>query len=233
MANKSTKANKKAEAAAAEPKNGEKVAKAVSKSEQFFQKYDSLLTWILVGIIVVIFGIYAINKWVMKPQRIEAASQSFVAERYFRQDDFDKALNGDGNSLGFLDIIKKYGAKGGRDVYFYAGICEYRQGNYEEAVKYLKKYKCDEPVAAARALSNIGDCYVNMDDNATALTYYKKAVAKGDNQFAAKYMLKAGIVCEELGKNDEALKFYNDIKVKYPQTYEAYEIDKYISRISK
>lgn len=46
-------------------------------------------------------------------------------------------------------------------------------------------------------------------------------------------MLKAGIMCEELGDNATALKYYNDIKVKYPQTYEAYEIDKYIARISK
>ncbi|MCI2081640.1 MAG: tetratricopeptide repeat protein [Bacteroidales bacterium] len=232
MANKSKKAKKKT-TKANEANNEENVGTAVSKTELFFQKYDKLLTWILVGIIVVIFGIYAVNKWVRKPKREEATSQTFVAERYFRQDEFGKALNGDGNNLGFLDIIKHYGAMGGEDVYFYTGICEYNQGNYEEAIMYLKKYKSKEPVTAARALCNIGDSYVNLNDNENALKYYKKAIEKADNPFTAKYMLKAGIICEELGENDEALKYYNDIKIKYPQTYEAYEIDKYISRITK
>jgi tetratricopeptide (TPR) repeat protein len=232
MAKKNNKAVK-ATKPNADQNNGENVGKAVSKTEQFFTKYDSLITWIMVGVIVLIFGIYAFNKWVMKPQREEAAAQTFVAERYFREDNFDAALNGDGNNLGFLDIIKHYGAKGGSDVYFYTGICEMQKGNYQDAIKYLKKYKSDDAVTAARAISNIGDCYANLGDNAKSLTYYKEAIAKADNDFTAKYMLKAGIMCEELGDNASALKYYNDIKVKYPQTYEAYEIDKYIARISK
>lgn len=132
--NKPTKATK----STADQNNGENVGTAVSKTEQFFTKYDTLITWIMVGIIVVVFGVYAINKWVMKPQREEAAAQSFVAERYFRQDNFDAALNGDGNNLGFLDIIKHYGDKGGSDVYFYTGICEMQKGNYQDAIKYLR-----------------------------------------------------------------------------------------------
>jgi len=36
---------------------------------------------------------------------------------------------------------------------------------------------------------------------------------------------------EELGDKENAIKAYEEIKVKYPQTVEGYEIDKYISRI--
>ena len=49
---------------------------------------------------------------------------------------------------------------------------------------------------------------------------------------AANYMLKAGILLEETGKAAEALKIYEEIKVKYPSTPEGYEISKYISRIN-
>jgi TolA-binding protein len=44
-------------------------------------------------------------------------------------------------------------------------------------------------------------------------------------------LLKAGIVAEELGNNDKALEFYKEIQVKYPQTFEGYEVNKYISRL--
>ena len=44
-------------------------------------------------------------------------------------------------------------------------------------------------------------------------------------------MLKAGVVCEQMGDNEKALTYYKAIKDKYPQSIEGYDIDKYISRI--
>ena len=49
--------------------------------------------------------------------------------------------------------------------------------------------------------------------------------------FAAGYLLKAGAVAEKLGQNAKALGFYETIKDQYPQSVEAYDIDKYIGRI--
>ena len=82
-----------------------------------------------------------------------------------------------------------------------------------------------------RALACTGDAYSMLEDYETALSYYLQAAETEDNIFAASYLLKAGIICEELGRNDEALAHYRVIKDKYPQSYEGYEIDKYISRI--
>ena len=49
--------------------------------------------------------------------------------------------------------------------------------------------------------------------------------------FAAGYLLKAGQVAEKLGENEKALGYYETIKDSYPQSMEAYDIDKYIARI--
>ena len=49
--------------------------------------------------------------------------------------------------------------------------------------------------------------------------------------FAAGSLLKAGAVAEKLGQNDKALSYYEQIKDQYPQSMEAYDIDKYIGRI--
>ena len=82
-----------------------------------------------------------------------------------------------------------------------------------------------------RALAGIGDAYSIAGEYENALKYYLQASQVEDNIFAATYLLKAGIICEELGRNDEALAHYRVIKDKYPQTFEGYEIDKYITRI--
>ena len=58
-----------------------------------------------------------------------------------------------------------------------------------------------------------------------------KAAKVSDNMFSATYLLKAGITYEELGQRDKALAAYKEIKDKYPQSMEGYDIDKYISRI--
>ena len=153
------------------------------------------------------------------------------AEENFRGGDYELALNGDGNTLGFVQIIDEYGTKAGKAVYFYAGVCELQLGNFESAIKYLEAYKGSDAILEARATACIGDAYVGLEDYGKALNYFEKAAKAADNMFAAGYLLKAGAVAEKLGENAKALSFYQTIKDQYPQSMEGYEIDKYIGRI--
>ena len=203
----------------------------VSKFEQFIKKYEKILTWSVIAVLVIVFGSLAINRWVVKPAQEEARGQMFAAEALFAQGEYAQALEGDGNNLGFNQVIDRYGAKAGKAVWLYAGICAYNTGDYETAAEYLKKYNGKDKILKARALSCLGDAYVNLDRKADALKSYKKAAALEENIFRAGYLLKAGTLCEEMGDEAQALKYYQEIKTGYPQSIEAYEIDKYISRI--
>ncbi len=209
----------------------ESVGNAVSRTEEFFKSNGKLLSYIGIAIVVIAAVIVLLINFYFKPLKEEAIAQTFTAEQYFRAGDFEKALNGDGNALGFGQIIDEYGAKAGKAVYLYAGICELQQGNAESALTYLNRYNGTEPVLEGRALACKGDAYSMLGDYAQALKNYLAAAATEDNTFAATYLLKAGIVCEEMGDAAQALKHYKTIKDKYPQTYEGYEIDKYINRI--
>lgn len=215
-----------------ENQNQQAVGQAVSGTEEFLKKNGKLLGWIAIGIIAVVAICLAVSQWVIKPARAAALDDSFAAENYFATGDYKTALEGDGSSLGFRDIIAQYGAKAGKAVYMYAGVSELQLKNYDEAIKYLKKYNGKDDILAARALSCLGDAYVGNGDLNAGLAAYDKAIKKADNQFAAAYMLKAGITCEELGDNAKALEYYKAIKDKYPQSLEAYDIDKYIARIN-
>ncbi len=71
----------------------------------------------------------------------EAQSQMYQAERYLEMDSLKLALNGDGNYLGFLDIVKDYKfTKAGNLAKYCAGICYLHLGNYNEAIDFLDKY---------------------------------------------------------------------------------------------
>lgn len=209
----------------------EKLESTVSNIEQYYQENKKTFFGCIIAVLVIILGILAYNQWILKPKQAEAMEQMFPAEASFQAEAYDVALNGDGNVLGFKDIIDQYGKKGGKAVYLYAGICELQLGNYEAAISDLKKYSGKDNILAARALACIGDAYVGLEEYSTAVSYFEKAAAKSNNMFSAAYLLKAGIVYEELGNTAKALACYNEIKNQYPQSVEGYDIDKYISRI--
>ncbi len=211
--------------------NAEAVVEAVSKTEIFFRENRKLLLTILAVLVIAGAGFFLYHKFVYEVQRAEAMEQMYPAEENFRNQEFELALNGDGNVLGFSQIISEYGSKAGKAVYFYAGVCELQLGNYEQAIKYLNSYNGKDAILKARATACIGDAYVGLEDYGKALGYFEKAASTIDNMYAAGYLLKAGVVCEKLGQNEKAITFYKKIKEQYPQSMEGYSIDKYISRI--
>ena len=218
---------------AKETKNedAEVVAEAVSKTELFFTENRTLLLAVLAVLVVACAGFFCWYKFAYQPKKAEALGQMYPAEASFRDMEYELALHGDGNMLGFEQIIADYGKKAGKAVYLYAGICELQLGNNEEAISYLKKYNGKDKILAARSISCMGDAYVGLGDYENALKCFVKAAAKSDNVFSAAYLLKAGVVAEELGQDAKALGYYREIKDKYPQSIEGYDIDKYISRI--
>lgn len=208
------------------------VGEALSKTEKFFNTYKNHIVYGAGAIVVVIAAVMLYHNFVTLPAKQEAMGQTFTAEQYFRNGEYEKALNGDGNALGFNQVIDEFGSKSGEAVYFYAGVCNLQLGNFQEAISNLKKYNGKDEVIAARALACIGDAQASLNDLGAAISSYKAAAAKADNVLAANYMLKAAILLEETGKAADALKLYEEIKTKYPSTPEGNEVNKYISRIN-
>ena len=211
--------------------NAEAVVEAVSKTEKFFQENGKLLSTICAAFVVVCAVVFCWYKFAYQPKVNEAQGQMAYAEQNFRAGDFELALNGDGNALGFAQIIDEYGKKAGKAVYFYAGVCELQLGEWEQAIKYLESYNGKDAILAARATACIGDAYVGLEDYKKALGYFEKAAAAADNMYAAGYLLKAGAVSEYLGDDAKALAFYKKISEQYNESIEAYDIEKYIGRI--
>lgn len=209
----------------------EKINQTVSKTEQLYNENKKAFWGTILGAVALGLIILAYQQFYAKPKKAEAQEQMYPAEAAFRAGQFETALNGDGNTLGFAEVINEYGSKAGKAAYLYAGICELQTKNYEEALNYLKKYNGKDEILAARAASCMGDAYVGLGDYKSALAQFEKAAGTAENVFTAGYLLKAAIVCEELGQKDKALSIYKQIKDQYPQSLEGYEVDKYIGRI--
>ena len=163
----------------------EAVVEAVSKTEQFFEKTGKLLTIICVAVVVACAAVFCWHKFVHQPKVAEAQGQLAYAEESFRNGDYEIALNGDGNVLGFVQVLENYGTKAGKSVNFYAGVCELQLCNWESAIMYLQAYNGKDAILAARSQACIGDAYVGLEDYQKALGCFEKAAATIDNMFAA------------------------------------------------
>ena len=188
---------------------------------------------IILGAIVLVVAFYfAWAKLYVAPQEAEAQSSMFYAERYFSIDSLDKAMFGDGNYLGFNDIIDEYGVTSAANLaHYYMGIGYLRKGEYQNAIDHLEKFSSDDQILSAISQGAIGDAYVELGNLGEAAENYMKAANKNKNKFTTPiYMMRAGIVYEDLAQYNDAIKVYETIKNDYPETNEGREIEKFIAR---
>ena len=211
----------------------ENVAEQVSKTEQFYNENKKKIWGAVAAVVVVFLGALGYAKFIYAPACQEAQGAAYNAELSFLAGNFDLALNGDGANLGFADVCSQYGSKAGNATYLYAATCAAQLGQWEDVLEYAGKYNGKDRILGPRGLALKGDAYVALGETAEAAACYMKAAAKAKNAFAAAYLVKAGVAYEALGEPAKALKCYKDVKYKYAQSVEAYDIDKYIARVSE
>ena len=208
------------------------VEETLTRTEHYLEEnYKTLL--IGLGVIVLLVGIVWLGKLYLNKRNDEAKSQMYQAERYLEIDSLKLALNGDGNYLGFLDIAREYKfTNSGNLARYGAGICYLHLGNYQEAIDFLNKYSKQDKVIGSLAIGATGDAYVELGDLEKGVSKYMEAADFAENSFNTPlFLMKAGEIYELTGKFSDALKLYERIESKYPESTEGATIEKYIARV--
>ncbi len=211
----------------------EMMNEALSKSEQFIEKYQKPLLLGLLAVVIVIGAIVGVRKFYLEPREAEAHTSIYQAVQAFENDSIDLAINGNEAFAGLASVAEEYGSTdAGELANAYLGLAYYAKGEYETAIQYLSKFEVSNEYLLTPALSaRIGDCLVELDKFEEAIPYFESAAKKANNDvYGPVFLLKAATVCEKLGKNEQALKYYQEIQEKYPSYYEGNGIERYIER---
>ena len=211
----------------------EGVEQALTRAEQFIETYQKQIVWVVSVVLGIVVLYMAFQRFYVEKKSQEAAAQMFPAEQYFENDDWERALDGDGNNLGFVDIISDYRFTPSANLAkYYAGLCCLRIDEYEEAINYLSKFRSKDKMLSSIALGSIGDAYAQLGESEKAVNFYKKAAERKSNDFTSPlYLLRAGILLENEGNLKEAGELYERIKTNYAVSTEGRTIDKYIARV--
>ena len=217
------------------------VGEIVSKSEQFIEKNSRKIIYGIIAITVVVGAYLGFRYGYTIPRENEATEAMFKGEYFFSVDSFVLALNGNGMDFaGFEAIANDYsGTAAGNLAKAYTGICYFKLGDNESAIKHLKSFNGKDKVVSPAIIGLIGDCYVNSGNIKEGINYFEKAAERAagkiseNNIISPIYLKKAGIAYESLQQYQEAVKVYTTIKEKYFSSTEASDIDKYIARATE
>ena len=213
--------------------NLQELESALTKTERFIEENQKPITYVVGAIILIVIAYLGFTRFYLQPREKEAQSQMFMAENYFERDSFNLAINGDGNYLGFLDIIDDYGMTQSANLAkYYTAISYLHLGQYEDALDYLKRFKTKDLLLGPIAEGAKGDASLELGDMDAALKHYRKAYKMNDNELTTPvYMMKAAKLLESMDELEDALALYKELKEKYPETPEGQNVDKYIARV--
>jgi tetratricopeptide (TPR) repeat protein len=207
-----------------------------SKTEEFVAKNQNIILGVVGGIALLVAGYLLYQKFVAGPAENNAASDMYQAQRYFQQavdapeaNDslYNLALNGGDGKQGFLDIIKNHsGSDAGNLANYYAGIAYLNTKKFDKAIEHLSDFTTKDEFVNALAIGAIGDAKSELNKPEEALEYYVKAAESAKNEVTTpRFLLKAGQVALSLGKKEDALKYFTQIKETYEETQEGQNID--------
>ncbi len=212
----------------------ERIESALSQTEEFLHKHGRTLLVVLAVIVLVIGGWFAYKHLYQAKRAEKAATAMYVAQQNFAQQLWDAALEGDGNNIGFLDVIANYGNTPEANLAkHYAGVSYLMRGEQDNALDYLAQYKPTDGVpnaiVNAQNYGLQGDIRMDKGDFAAATELYAKAIKAGNDPYTTPmYLKKMGVALVAAERPTEAVEAYQRILDDYPMSMEAREIEKYI-----
>lgn len=192
--------------------NPDALAERLGSAENWMER-NSKTVFAMVAVVLLAVGGYFGFNYYKKSQDAKAQPEMFQAVYYFEADSLDLALNGDGNNLGFLNIIDDYKFSNAANLaHFYAGVCYLKKGEFDAAIVFLKDFSSDDLLVQARAYSLIGDAHMEKGEYKEAANFYDKAANYQPNKYySPTYLMKAALAYEKLNENDKAKEAYSKI----------------------
>lgn len=196
--------------------NPEALKEKLAGAESWLESNPKIVIGFATAILLIIGGYFGFQYY-KQSQNVLAQKEMFQAVFYFEADSLNRGLNGDGNNLGFLNIIEDYGiTDAGNLANYYAGVSYLKQGKYESARLYLEDFSSSDLLVQARAYSLIGDAYMEEQKYEDAAKFYNKAANYEPNKyFSPSYLMKEALAYEKLNQNDKAKAAYEKVISQY------------------
>jgi tetratricopeptide (TPR) repeat protein len=203
-----------------------------TRSELFLEKNRTPVTIAVVTLLVLVAAVLGYRKFIAEPKAKQAAEAIWKAQYYFEIDSLDLALNGDGNYLGFAQVADEYGSTpSGKLANFYIAVINHQKGDLEAALQFYKEADLGDDVLRVMAVGNQGDVLSDLGRPAEAAAQFMKAADLVKSDYTTPmFLMKAGIVYQQLNDWKNAEKCFSRIANEFPFAPDANTAKKYAAR---
>jgi tetratricopeptide (TPR) repeat protein len=205
------------------------------KAKDFWERNSKIISIAFVVVVLGVGGYFGYKNFIQKPNEEKAVDVLYKAEEYYRMDSVNLALKGDGQYLGFLKVIDKYGGTdAGNLACYYAGVCYVKLDDNANAIKYLKKFSTDSKPVKARVYKLLGDASGDLGKSADAVDYYKKSAHtfEDDEVNSSEALFLAAYLTDRVLKNPkDAIELYKELKEKFPKSEKSVDADNYLAQL--
>ena len=191
------------------------------KTNEYIQSNKTSIIGVAVAIVVITGSIIGYSFY-SSSQEEQAQQLLSIAEGYYAEGDYQKALDGDSFELtyGFRAIATDFsGTYAGNLASYYSAISAYQLGNIEQAIGYIESFEVPEGILGVGAKNLHAKLYLANDDMESAAKTFETA-ARWDNNEATTpdNLLSAAGLYAELGNTTKAADLVKEILTQFPSS---------------
>jgi tetratricopeptide (TPR) repeat protein len=191
------------------------------KTNEYIQSNKTSIIGVAVAIVVFTGSIIGYSFY-SSSQEEQAQQLLSIAEGYYAEGDYQKALDGDSFELtyGFRAIATDFsGTYAGNLASYYSAISAYQLGNIEQAIGYIESFEVPEGILGVGAKNLHAKLYLANGDMESAAKTFETA-ARWDNNEATTpdNLLSAAGLYAELGNTIKAADLVEEILTQFPSS---------------
>ena len=191
------------------------------KTNEYIQSNKTSIIGVAVAIVVFTGSIIGYSFY-SSSQEEQAQQLLSIAEGYYAEGDYQKALDGDSFELtyGFRAIATDFsGTYAGNLASYYSAISAYQLGNIEQAIGYIESFEVPEGILGVGAKNLHAKLYLANGDMESAAKTFETA-ARWDNNEATTpdNLLSAAGLYAELGNTTKAADLVTEILTQFPSS---------------
>jgi tetratricopeptide (TPR) repeat protein len=191
------------------------------KTNEYIQSNKTSIIGVAVAIVVFTGSIIGYSFY-SSSQEEQAQQLLSIAEGYYAEGDYQKALDGDSFELtyGFRAIATDFsGTYAGNLASYYSAISAYQLGNIEQAIGYIESFEVPEGILGVGAKNLHAKLYLANGDMESAAKTFETA-ARWDNNEATTpdNLLSAAGLYAELGNTTKAADLAEEILTQFPSS---------------
>ncbi len=210
----------------------DKLVTSFYQVQDFYFKYQKqiLIAAGAIAVIILAFVIYS-NKIQQENQDASVALARIMPS--YKAKNYKEAIEGKAgtNIIGLKQIVENDGSsETGESAKIFLAHSYYMLGQYDNALKYYKDYSGSIDLFQSTALAGAAACYEAKGNIQKAAEFFQDAAfVTKENPQNVNYLLRAGLDYHQIGKNEEAKKYFNVIKKEYYKTEIGKKIENYLA----